>query len=370
MRKYAALVLQGGGFLGAYECGAIKKLCRDSATANGSSPLPFDVVTGVSIGAVNAAVLVGYKDRYFKSPTEAIDELWKLLAVPSIFGVPAILNPGVYNNGAMFSPNPLMLLEGPLMVGNWYDTSRLRDTLNDLIDWDKLEASPTHVIVTATDVATGELARFGNQASRRRQRTTDERIINTSALTADHILASGSLPPSFPMTRVGESYYWDGGLVSNLPLQEAINSLERMGGSDDIREVTVVELFPRVGQVPHTIFGVLDRVFELAFCSKLDLDKEFATKYRKNIQLAHKIAALLKTIKDKPNDLAAISTCADAVAADRAYQSLLEHRPITLRVMKIAEVGREDVTGASDCTTETIDRRIEAGDQSTYVVSR
>jgi NTE family protein len=369
MRKYSALVLQGGGFLGAYECGVIRKLCRERAsrTANGSSPLPFDVVTGVSIGAVNAAVLVGYKDAYFKSPVEAVDELWKLLAVPSILGIPALLNPGLYNNSGMYSPNPLMLLEGPLMVSNWYDTSRLRDTLDDLVDWDKLEHSKTHLIVTATDVATGELARFGNRASRRRRRNPDERVVNTAPLTADHILASGSLPPSFPMTRVGDSYYWDGGLVSNLPLQEAINSLEQMGDPDDQREVIAVELFPKKGETPHTIFGVLDRVFELAFCSKLDLDKEFTKKYSDNINLAAKIKALLKALESQTGD---IRSAADAVQADAAYQRLLQHRAITLGVMTIDELTKETVAGPADCTSWTVDRRIEAGEQSTYEIFR
>ena len=119
------------------------------------------------------------------------------------------------------------------------------------------------MIVGAINVATGVMEYF-----RSRQ---------PGGLTFEHVAASGSLPPSFPMTPIGEHRYWDGGLFSNTPLGPAINALEQAAGGDRAveRELVVVELFPMRAAVPRTFTDVLQRMVQLQYTSRLTLDGDF-----------------------------------------------------------------------------------------------
>ena len=215
-----AIVLQGGGALGAYEYGVLRALYEQRP---GFRPV---AVAGVSIGAITAAVLGGAKG----DPIAALDTLWRRkLTVGAPPGVPAVVdrslallgNPGMYQlHAGMFT--------APWALTSVYDTAPLRATLAELVDPARLNAPDPQVIVGATNVADGEMTFFDRD------------------LTFEHVAASGSLPPSFPMTRIGTEAYWDGGLFSNTPLSPAIEALERAGDGDrDVeRELIVVELFP------------------------------------------------------------------------------------------------------------------------------
>jgi predicted acylesterase/phospholipase RssA len=106
------------------------------------------------------------------------------------------------------------MFAAPWALTSVYDTAPLRATLAELVDPARLNAADPQVIVGATNVADGEMTFFDRD------------------LTFEHVAASGSLPPSFPMTRIGTEAYWDGGLFSNTPLSPAIEALERAGGGD------------------------------------------------------------------------------------------------------------------------------------------
>ena len=265
-----AIILQGGGALGAYECGVLEALYQ----ARGTDFTPA-VVTGISIGAVNAAILAG-------AGIEALGEAWRtrfalLEGVPHspftnvppvpVYGqlvppgqlippilqqyitmlgmmlapLPSLLQPvlgqlipqfaqqrlSALGNQSMYQLRPEYLYAGPmatLFTDSLCDTTPLRQTLQQVVDFDRLNRY-CQVAVTAVNVATGQLANFGNtkgldeaiKAGQESQFTNQER------LSIDHILASGSLPPNFPATWVDGSSYWDGGLVSNTPLSVAIN---------------------------------------------------------------------------------------------------------------------------------------------------
>ena len=173
-----------------------------------------------------------------------------------------------FGNESMYRMRPEYLYVGPLaslFTDSFYDTTPLRETLQEVVDLDRLNRY-CQVAVTAVNVATGQLANFGNKKGLDEaiQAGKEGQFTNHESLAIDHILASGSLPPNFPATWVDGSSYWDGGLFSNTPLSVAINCLERCCGDDSVeREVIVVELFPREGSVPNSIPEVINRIFNL-----------------------------------------------------------------------------------------------------------
>jgi NTE family protein len=193
---HTAIVLQGGGALGAYEFGVLKALYEQRP---GFRPA---AVAGISIGAITAAVLGGAKG----DPVRALETLWrdKLTVAPPIptGWLPAQIdrtlaafgNPGMYQLQAG-------LFTTPWLLTSIYDTAPLRQTLAELVDPQRLRGDAPRVIVGAINVGTGEMEYFDRDRS--------------DGLSFEHVVASGSLPPSFPMTPIGESRYWDGGLFSN-----------------------------------------------------------------------------------------------------------------------------------------------------------
>jgi NTE family protein len=265
----SAIVLQGGGALGAYECGVLEALYKARKNF-----IP-EVITGISIGAVNAAILAG-------AGIEALGDAWRkrfalLEAVPHsplplvppvpAFGqlipggqfippilqqhlaalgvmltpLPPFLQPvlgqiipqfiqqqlSAFGNESMYRVRPEYLYSGPLasmFTNSFCDTTPLRETLQEVVDLDNLNHY-CQVAVTAVNVTTGQLANFGNTKSLEIKDGQESLFTNQDRLSIDHILASGSLPPNFPATWVDGSSYWDGGLFSNTPLSVAISAV-------------------------------------------------------------------------------------------------------------------------------------------------
>jgi predicted acylesterase/phospholipase RssA len=188
--------------------------------------------------------------------------------------------------------------------------------------------------VGATKVGTGEIEFFD---SRRR-----------GGLTFEHVAASGSLPPSFPMTKIDEEWYWDGGLFSNTPLSPAINALEEAanGDPDAVRELIVVELFPMNAQIPRTMRDVLQRMGQLRYTSRLKLDKKFFDTIDGIVDLMAKIDDGL------PGD--------SEIRNDPTYKELRGHRKINhFNVVTCSLPPR--LSNAADFSRSSIDARIQAG---------
>ena len=293
-----AIVLQGGGSLGAYECGVLKALYD----ARGAHFQPA-VITGISIGAINAALLAGasiqelldtWRTRFTLlesppcSPFAAFSPVFGPFIPPAFqqffAAVGQMLQPlqclaqpvfeqllppvvqqnlSLLGNGGMYRPRAEYLAAGPaaaLFTDSLYDTTPLRETLTEKVKIDRLNGE-SYVVVTAVNVATGQVAQFGNTKIFEDQGNDheDNPFANQNGLSIDHIVASGSLPPSFPVTKVDGSSYWDGGLYINTPLSIAINCLEKCDqGSPEVqREVIVVELFPMAGDVPTNLRSVV-----------------------------------------------------------------------------------------------------------------
>ncbi len=179
-----ALVLSGGGGRGAYECGVYKYL-----EEAGMSP---EILVGTSIGAINAAAIASGKtaaeleQAWLATRTRDIQRFWRLRPWRSI-----------------------------------YDTSPWQRTLHRFINFEQLARTDKRVLITATEVETGELRIFDSAET---------------PLTPYHILASCSIPLVYPWTRIGDHHYWDGAVMANTPLAGAIDA-----GAD---EIIVVLLSP------------------------------------------------------------------------------------------------------------------------------
>ncbi|MCP8937589.1 FAD-dependent oxidoreductase [Alsobacter sp. SYSU M60028] len=260
--RQTALILQGGGALGAYEWGVVRALEKAGVTP--------DIVAGVSIGAFNGAIVASHPGR----ASEALAAFWNDLSV-AIAGLPGaamrgaaaaaqILTLGV---PGFFQPrwltSGLGVFENPANWTSLYDTSPMRELIARYVDFPALKRSPVRLLVSAVDVATAKLAIFDSYVD---------------DLTPDHVLASGSLPPGFPWTEIDGKAYWDGGIVSNSPL-DLVN--ERCG--HDGKRVFVVDLFSNARPLPRNMVEVLLRRDEIVYAERVRNDlrqRETEASYR------------------------------------------------------------------------------------------
>ncbi len=324
-----AIVLQGGGALGAYEYGVLKALYEQRP---GFRPV---AVAGISIGAITAAVLGGAPG----DPIRALDTLWRgKLTVSSPVPMPWLPAPvdralATFGNPGMYQLQPA-LFTAPWLVTSIYDTAPLRQTLAELVDPRGLDDDATRVIVGAINVATGLMDYFYSR--------------QPGGLTFDHVVASGSLPPGFPMTPIGDDWFWDGGLFSNTPLSPAINALEEAADGDRAveRELVVVELFPMQASVPQTFSEVLQRMVQLQYTSRLTLDKHFFDK----------ISGLVDLMAEIDHAVPADS----AVRNDPVFTKLRAHRKID-HLSVVTSGLSPDLSNAGDFSHASIEARIKAG---------
>lgn len=243
------LVLQGGGALGAYQAGVYQALYE--------AGLAPDWVIGTSIGAINAALIAGNRpeDRLLQMREFWYRVRYGLLAetlnvVPG-FGAMTTMMGGL---PGFFTPNPLAALGPHAEVGcenaSYYSTLPLARTLADLIAPDTLNAGAPRITVGATAVADGSMRYFDSRNER---------------LTHDHILASGALPPGFPAIRIDGELYWDGGIVSNTPVEAVFDDNPRRDGL-----VFAVHIWNPTGSEPDTIWKVMSRDKDIRYASRAE----------------------------------------------------------------------------------------------------
>jgi NTE family protein len=266
-----ALVLQGGGALGSYQAGVFEGLHEAGVEPNW--------VAGISIGALNAAVIAGNpRERRVEqlrafweticrppllpaSPLNLAGELFEpwLRAMEAAWeqGITAInageawraLTEGQNGFFVPRVPPPWARLRPGPAEASWYDTTPLRDTLLRFVDFDLLNhRASMRVSVGAVDVATGNFEYFDNRRG---------------ALGPEHFMASGALPPGFPPVRIGERWYWDGGLVSNTPLSVVLGEVP---GQDAL--VFQVDLWSARGVVPRDLNEVANRQKDIQYSSR------------------------------------------------------------------------------------------------------
>ena len=256
-----ALLLQGGGALGAYQAGVYQALAE--------AGLHPDRVVGVSIGAVNAAIIAGNPiDRR----VDKLREFWEIITASPLglnSDVAALLGRGeaaltianqmsaavalMAGASGFFTPrlaNPWLRAPGLIEATSYYDTGPMRDTLERLIDFDRVNAPDggCRLSVGAVNVRSGNLVYFDSASS---------------VIGPEHIMASGALPPGFPAVEIEGEHYWDGGLVSNTPLKWVV-STQRLPDA----LVFQVDLWNARGQFPRDMMEVATRQKEIQYSSR------------------------------------------------------------------------------------------------------
>jgi NTE family protein len=258
------LVLQGGGALGSYQAGAYQALCH------------FDFepewVAGISIGAINAAIIAG-NDR--DKRIGRLKEFWEMVSSPvpwkpllngdhhrsafnevsagliAAFGVPGFFTP-------RFPPAPLWPA-GTLQSVSYYDTAPLKRTLERLVDFDRINDLKTRLSVGAVGVTTGNFTYFDNVEFRKQGKR----------LTPEHIMASGALPPGFPPVEIDGEHYWDGGIASNTPLDYVLDS-----ETDRDLLIFQVDLFSARGELPRTLLEAAEREKDIRYSSRTRMNTD------------------------------------------------------------------------------------------------
>ncbi len=244
------LVLQGGGALGSYQAGVYEALA-----AAGQLP---DWVAGVSIGAINAAIIAGNRPE---RRVERLRSFWERVTSPTA-SMPALPFPMWDSFEQKFGATSAMLFgqpgffrppnqldwfggRGPV---SYYDTSDLRATLEELVDFDRINNGAVRLSVGAVEVQTGNMEYFDSKRMK---------------IGPEHIMASGALPPGFSAVLVDGRAFWDGGLVSNTPLQYVMNEKPRVHSL-----MFQVDLFPARGPLPSDLDQVAERAKDIQYSSR------------------------------------------------------------------------------------------------------
>ena len=248
-----ALVFQGGGALGAYQAGVYQALHEA-----GIEP---DWVTGVSIGAVNAAIIAGNPrderlDRlriFWERVTER--HVWPFTPDGDIYrrarnATSAMMTmtlgqPGFFKPHAV---NPWLSPAGARTATSFYDSSPLANTLKELVDFSLVNEGDVRFAVGAVNVLSGNFVYFDNR---------------NDIIGPEHVMASGALPPALPMVKIGTDYFWDGGIVSNTPLQHVLDQNDCMNTL-----IFQVDLFSARGETPRDMQDVLSRHKDIMYSSR------------------------------------------------------------------------------------------------------
>jgi NTE family protein len=258
------LVLQGGGALGSYQAGAYQALCHHDFEP--------EWIAGISIGAINAAIIAG-------NPREKrvgrLKEFWEMVSAPvpwnpvtssdrgrslfnetsaaliATFGVPGFFTP-------RFPPAPLWPPGSP-QSQSYYDTTPLRKTLERLVDFDRINDLKTRLSVGAVSVTTGNFKYFDNFEFKKLGKK----------IGPEHIMASGALPPGFPSIVIEGEHYWDGGVASNTPLDYVLDA----GITNDLL-IFQVDLFSARGPLPVSLLEAAEREKDIRYSSRTRMNTD------------------------------------------------------------------------------------------------
>ena len=285
------LVLQGGGALGAYQAGVFEGLAAMQHTP--------DWVAGISIGAINAALIAGNPPA---RRLERLREFWEgVSSFPFSPELPSLAQQAqgardavnetnatiamLFGVAGFFSPRvPAAPFQPPGTPGaiSYYDTAPLRQSLERLVDFDLLNSGAVRLSVGAVNVTSGNFCYFDS---------TEQRI------DARHIMASGALPPGFPPIEIDGEFYWDGGIVSNTPLQFVLDEPGQRP-----RLVFQVDLFAARGAMPANLAEANEREKDIRFSSRTRLNTTYELRRQATLQAARRLVARLPaSLRDDPD---------------------------------------------------------------------
>lgn len=277
-----ALLLQGGGALGSYQAGVYAALAE--------AELQPDWVAGISIGAINGALIAG------NAPERRIEQLrtfWEqITAAPHgldawLARLPAgsdVMRGWMNQSSAamalfggapgFFAPRltaPWFVPAGGADAISYYDTAQLRTTLERLVDFDRINSGSVRFTVGAVNVRSGNLVCFDTQTHR---------------IGPEHVMASGALPPGFPPVEIDGEHYWDGGLVSNTPLEWVVENVPRQ---DTL--AFQVDLWSARGDFPRDMAEVETRRKEIIYSSRTRASTSGFKRMQKMRNAAAKLSA-------------------------------------------------------------------------------
>lgn len=325
------LVLQGGGALGAYQAGVYKALHE--------AEIEPDWIIGTSIGAINASLIAGNAPG---RRLAQLQEFWSRITQSSLLAAantnPFIAafapNAGTIAGGVpgFFEPNPGAWLGAKTRLGpehaGYYSTEPLYRTLSELTDAKLLNAGSPRLTVGAANVQTGEMRYFDSRGC---------------TLTVRHIMASGALPPAFPAIRIDGELYWDGGVLSNTPVEAVFDDNPRRSGL-----IFAVHMWGPHGPEPDSIWNVLGR----------QKDLQYASRAVSHIQRQRQIHRLRHIIAELAEKLPAGAFDDPEIAAMAAYGCTTRMHVVRLLAPPLAG---EDHSKDIDFSAHGIHARFEAG---------
>jgi NTE family protein len=302
-----ALLLQGGGALGAYQGGVYEALSEADVHPSW--------VAGISIGAINSALIAG------NPPKTRVDKLrsfwegvtshpWSVVGnAPERLLVHGDLARALTNQASaglafaagargFFTPRgalPWLAPSGAPEATSWYDTAPLKAKLEQLVDFDRINAGDTRLSIGAVNVRTGNFTYFDTM---------------THTIGPAHVMSSGALPPGFPAVEIDGEHYWDGGIVSNTPLQWVLES-------EPQRDTLAfqVDLWSARGDLPRTIAEVTTRQKEIQYSSRTRANSD---RFKQEQRLRGALANLLDQLPDDLQNSAAVGLLKGA-ASSKVY---------------------------------------------------
>jgi NTE family protein len=281
------LVLQGGGALGSYQAGAYQALCHHDFEP--------EWVAGISIGAINAAIIAGNPRE---TRVERLKEFWEMVSSPvswspvtkgdrarslfnetsaaliATFGVPGFFTPRL-------PPAPMWPPGSPQSL-SYYDTTPLKKTLERLVDFDRINDCNVRLSIGAVGVTSGNFKYFDNFEFKKLGKK----------IGPEHVMASGALPPGFPSVVIEGEHYWDGGIASNTPLDFVLD--EQV---DRDLLIFQVDLFCSRGLLPESLLEAAEREKDIRFSSRTRMNTD------KNRQLHNARVAVRDLIGKLPDYL-------------------------------------------------------------------
>src|SRR5271169_1611878 len=281
------LVLQGGGALGSYQAGAYQALCNFDFQP--------DWIAGISIGAVNAAIIAGNEPS---KRVERLKEFWEMVSLPtswvpiahgegerSLFNETSAALVATFGTPGFFTPRvpPAPLWpKGSPESQSYYDTTPLRKTLERLVDFDRINDLKCRLSVGAVGVTSGNFRYFDNHEFKKLGKKIEP----------EHIMASGALPPGFPSIEIEGEHYWDGGIASNTPLDYVLDQEVK-------RDLLIfqVDLFSARGPLPASLLEASEREKDIRFSSRTRMNTD------KNRQVHEARKAVRDLIGKLPEDL-------------------------------------------------------------------
>ena len=279
--KKIGLVLQGGGALGSYQAGVYEALA-------GAGYLP-DWVAGISIGAINAAIIAGNAPE---NRVARLRQFWEEITAPTAWwpaapsGPLAIwqrkaagLSALMFGQPGFFAPRGMQDWCGETKPTSYHHTSALKDTLERLVDFDRInDPKEMRFSVGAVNARTGRFAYFDSAEM---------------TIRAEHVMASVALPPGFPPVEIDGEPYWDGGIVSNTPLQYVLEYYPRRS-----RLCFQVDVFESYGKVPENLDEVNERLDDIRYSSRTRVNTDA---FQQLHDMRHAIVELEKLL---PPDIA------------------------------------------------------------------